>query len=55
MHVRRGGNAARVDLLHLDRVVQDVAQLPRERVGFRVGQLEIGQRRDGIDLRARES
>ncbi len=49
-HVRRRLHALRIDFGHLLRVAEDVRELTREQVAFAVGQRQVGQRRDALDL-----
>src|SRR5579872_5168380 len=54
-HACRRQDAGRVDPLDLFRVSEDVAELAREQIDLVFGELEMGQRRDGADLVARET
>jgi len=55
MHVRGGGHAAGVNGLHLLGIGEDVGELAREELLFLVGQLELRERRDALDVGDGES
>src|SRR5262249_47773410 len=54
VHVRRGRHAARIELLYLLRVAEDVRKLPGEQLLLVPGELEIGERGDALHLRDAE-
>jgi len=48
--VRRRGNAARIDRLHLLGVREDVGKLPGEEMLLFIGQLQLRERGDAFDV-----
>ena len=55
MDVGGGRNAAGIDCLDLLGVLENFRKLPREEVLLLVGQLEVRERRDSLDVSDREN
>ena len=52
--VRHRWYAGRIDLLHLLGIVEDAGELPREQILLLLGQLEVRERRDALDILFRQ-
>ena len=52
--MRRRRDAGRVDLLDTARVLENLAELSRERLDLGLGEFETGERRDALDLLSTE-